>query len=229
MDSHPSFLRLVKCKKCNKDIITQSCSPSRWVCKDCKSKRIKEYNRKYCQNNKEYKHKQYKKYIFKNGPKLKEYNKSYSKQYYNKNKKKILINCKLYRLRNRDRIVQYHAHCRRTDPIYKIQRACRRRLNGIIKAIKFNKTINTLNLVGCSWGQLKNHLESQFQSGMNWDNYGTHGWHIDHIIPCASFDLTKVEEQQKCFHYTNLQPLWAVDNLKKGYSDIFCRKFTKIV
>jgi hypothetical protein len=59
------------------------------------------------------------------------------------------------------------------------------------------------------------HLESHFTEGMNWDNYGVYGWHMDHIIPCAAFDLTKPEDQSKCFHYTNLQPLWAKDNLSK--------------
>ena len=71
-------------------------------------------------------------------------------------------------------------------------------------------------LVGCSMDQLKEHLERQFTEGMTWDNYGFYGWHIDHIIPCVSFDLTDIEQQKKCFHYTNLQPLWAKDNLSKG-------------
>ena len=71
-----------------------------------------------------------------------------------------------------------------------------------------------MKLCGCSLEKLKQHLESQFTEGMTWDNKGD--WHVDHIKPCASFDLTNPEEQKKCFHYTNLQPLWALDNMKKG-------------
>ena len=79
-----------------------------------------------------------------------------------------------------------------------------------------SKSAATLELLGCSVEELKKHLENQFIKGMTWNNYGLHGWHIDHIKPCASFDLTKEEEQRKCFHYTNLQPLWAKDNLSKS-------------
>ena len=70
--------------------------------------------------------------------------------------------------------------------------------------------------------KLKRHLESRFEPGMTWDNYGnpngdhTDCWHIDHIIPCAAFDLTDPIEQKQCMHYSNLQPLWAKDNLMKG-------------
>ncbi len=86
-------------------------------------------------------------------------------------------------------------------------------------ALHGNYTRGTvMKLVGCSLQHLKDYLESQFTEGMTWDNYGLVGWHMDHIIPCASFDLTNEEEQRKCFHYTNLQPLWAKDNLRKGSS-----------
>jgi hypothetical protein len=64
--------------------------------------------------------------------------------------------------------------------------------------------------------QLKQYIETLFKPGMTWGNHGNFGWHLDHIIPCSSFDLTDVEQQKKCFHYTNLQPLWAKDNIKKG-------------
>ena len=51
---------------------------------------------------------------------------------------------------------------------------------------------------------------------MTWKNYGRNGWHIDHILPCSSFDLTDPEQRRKCFHYTNLQPLWEIDNIRKS-------------
>ena len=58
------------------------------------------------------------------------------------------------------------------------------------------------------------HIQNKFTEGMLWDNYGL--WHIDHIRPCSKFDLSKPKEQRKCFHYSNLQPLWAIDNIRKG-------------
>jgi hypothetical protein len=78
-----------------------------------------------------------------------------------------------------------------------------------------SKSKHTMELLGCSIEEFKIYLEKQFTKGMNWGNYGKKGWHIDHILPCASFDLTDPEQQKKCFHYTNLQPLWAEDNYKK--------------
>lgn len=71
-----------------------------------------------------------------------------------------------------------------------------------------------MEYVGCSPAFLREHLENLFTDGMTWENQGE--WHIDHIRPCASFDLTTEEERHKCFHYTNLQPLWAADNISKG-------------
>jgi hypothetical protein len=84
-------------------------------------------------------------------------------------------------------------------------------------ALKNNsKSLHTMELIGCSIKELKEHLEKQFKPGMTWNNHGLYCWHIDHIIPCCNFDLTKIEEQKKCFHYTNLQPLWAKENLTKN-------------
>ena len=69
-------------------------------------------------------------------------------------------------------------------------------------------------MVGCSPQSLREHIESKFAGGMSWDNYGVNGWHLDHIIPLAS--AKNKEEIIKLNHYTNLQPLWAIENLKKG-------------
>ena len=100
------------------------------------------------------------------------------------------------------------------DVVFKIRTNLARRINhSVKKGFKSNKT---LELLGCSPEDLKKHLEVQFTEGMTWDNYGIRGWHIDHIVPCASFNLSNPEEQKKCFHYTNLQPLWWYDNLSKS-------------
>lgn len=103
---------------------------------------------------------------------------------------------------------------RKSDPIFRMVESLRLRVRLAIKG--FSKAATTMKLVGCSPGALRAHLESKFRPGMNWENYGLRGWHIDHIRPCASFDMSDPEQQRQCFHYLNLQPLWAVENLKKG-------------
>lgn len=98
------------------------------------------------------------------------------------------------------------------DPYFRLVHNLRGRmnhaLNGNIKVAK------SLELLGCTGEELAKHLQSQFQGGMTLDNHGK--WHIDHIKPCSAFDLSDPEQQKQCFHYTNLQPLWAEDNLRKG-------------
>lgn len=74
-----------------------------------------------------------------------------------------------------------------------------------------NRIIKT---IGCTPYFLKQYIESKFSKGMKWTN--RHRWHIDHIIPISSFDLSLTEEQEKCFHYTNMQPLWSTDNILKS-------------
>ena len=103
---------------------------------------------------------------------------------------------------------------RMLEPQYRIAKCLRNRFNMFIK--KNFKKSSALVLLGCSLEELQKYLEQQFTEGMSWDNQGIRGWHIDHIIPCSSFDLTDIEQQKKCFHYTNLQPLWWYDNLSKS-------------
>jgi hypothetical protein len=102
----------------------------------------------------------------------------------------------------------------KADPALKIVKYTRSRTLLALKG-GFYKSNRTLKLLGCSPKFLKEYLESKFTRGMNWSNHGRFGWHIDHIKPCASFDLSKPAEQAKCFHYSNLQPLWWQDNLQK--------------
>ena len=74
--------------------------------------------------------------------------------------------------------------------------------------------MSTMFLIGCEIDYLMYHIQCQFTKGMSWDNYGF--WHIDHKLPCVKFDLSKPIEQRKCFNFKNLQPLWAIDNIKKS-------------
>ena len=96
---------------------------------------------------------------------------------------------------------------------YRLSSCLRNRVYQAIRAHQAAKWRNTKELIGCDIDTFMVHLEAQFKPGMSFDNYGK--WHIDHIIPCATFDLTKPTEQRKCFHYTNLQPLWAEDHIAK--------------
>jgi hypothetical protein len=98
----------------------------------------------------------------------------------------------------------------KTDLKYRIRLLTSSIILRAVKRQRTGKSKSTEKLVGCSFKQLLHHLETQFKDGMSWNNMGK--WEIDHIIPCASFDLTKKEEQEKCFHWTNLQPLWAKEN-----------------
>lgn len=101
------------------------------------------------------------------------------------------------------------------DPIFRLLKNMRRRLGHAVKAAGAKKSCGTMELCGCDGKFLAKHLECLFQPGMTWENYGK--WHVDHIRPCSAFDLSIPEQQKECFHYTNLQPLWASDNLKKSH------------
>jgi len=102
------------------------------------------------------------------------------------------------------------------DVEFQLMTLLRGRFKKVIRGER--STDNCRQLVGCSIDELRQHLERQFQPGMTWENRGLYGWHIDHIRPCSSFDLSDPEQRAACFHYTNLQPLWAAENLAKSDS-----------
>ena len=118
---------------------------------------------------------------------------------------------------NRERVVKgktERARIRyRQDPVYRLVRNLRRRVGLALTSQATTKDETTLKLAGCTVAHLVNHLESQFKDGQSWANYGE--WHVDHIRPCASFDLSDPAQRKECFHWSNLQPLWGAENLAK--------------
>ena len=103
-----------------------------------------------------------------------------------------------------------------TDTDFRLRLALRNSLRVRLRRAGTVKSAKTMQLIGCTVPELKTYLANLFQPGMSWENWGVKGWHIDHIRPCASFDLTDPEQQLECFHFSNLQPLWAEDNLRKA-------------
>lgn len=112
----------------------------------------------------------------------------------------------------KDKVNAYLQNKRKNDINFKLRENLRTRLYLSIK--KEWKSGSAIKDLGCSIDNLKRYLESKFIEGMSWENYGE--WHIDHIKPLSSFDLTKRDEFAVACHYTNLQPLWAKDNIRKG-------------
>lgn len=103
------------------------------------------------------------------------------------------------------------------NPQVKLRSLFRSRIRTCLTKTSTPRCARSVELLGCSVDEARQHIETKFQAGMAWTNHGT-AWHVDHIRPCASFDLTDPVQQRACFHYTNLQPLWAIDNLIKGAS-----------
>jgi Uri superfamily endonuclease len=184
-------------------------------CKSCKNKyfeknenKIKQYLKVWRKNNKD------------NSKKYREKNPDYVKNYYKKNKNKMIISVKKHYDKNKESILkkvrvrskEYIKNRLKEDSLFHMCYLVRNRVRNFLKSKKINKKNKTFDIVGCSPDFLKTHLENQFVNGMSWENKNK--WHIDHIIPLSS---AKTEEEiYKLCHYTNLQPLWAEDNLKKS-------------
>jgi len=115
-----------------------------------------------------------------------------------------------------DKFKQYGVNRRKEDVNYKLACFLRSRIGGGLKSQSAKKLFQTDELLGCSYDFLRRWLESQFTEGMLWNNWNYWGWHIDHIKPLASFDLKDPVQQKEASHYTNLQPLWAKENMSKG-------------
>ncbi len=205
-------------KVCNKCLIEKEdvdFQKGRSKCKMC----AKEYDRLRYLKNIEIYHKRSKERYIKNP--------EYQKEWVNNNRDKANAISKKWRDNNREKQVQsvlksrsknisryneYMVNRRNNDPIFKLTFNVRKRLNKFLKVSNITKKNKTFELVGITPIELKEYLEKLFSVGMDWNNYGK--WHIDHIIPLSS---AKTEEEiYKLCHYTNLQPLWEKDNLRKG-------------
>lgn len=99
---------------------------------------------------------------------------------------------------------------------YRLKNIIGNRVRRAVRRLKAGKSASTMTLMGCTLPFFKKYLESLFKEGMTWDNYCYEVWHIDHVRPCASFDLTDPAQQRECFHYSNLQPMWGPANISKG-------------
>jgi hypothetical protein len=165
-------------------------------------KERREYRRAYYLSHKEHELKRQKEYRRENADKIKAHNKSPARKqcqrkYQHKYQK------------------HYIKRRRQTDVNFYLKDRLRSRLYYALK--RNQKTGSAVKDLGCTIPELKKHMESKFQPGMTWDNRGKE-WHIDHIIPLATFNLQDRRQFLVACHYTNLQPLWARDNMVKGMS-----------
>ena len=124
----------------------------------------------------------------------------------------ISVKKRAYKRAHRAEINAHKRHRRQTDVLFRLACNLRKRLSNALQGR--TKSAPTLALLGCSVDECRAHLERQFVDGMSWANRTA--WHVDHIRPVASYDLSDPGQQRACFHYSNLQPLWARDNLVKG-------------
>lgn len=153
------------------------------------------YNKKWHRENRSY---------------MREYERKYRK--INRNRINALYRTEKYKIKARKRQSDRY----RNDPQFRLRCRLRRRIRSAVGDQKTKKIDSTISLIGCSLDYLKTYLINKFTKDMTWELFMEGKVHIDHIRPCVSFDLTNPTEQRKCFHYTNLQPLWPEDNSRKG-------------
>jgi len=205
------------CKICGKKFIPNS-NYQKCCDEECKKQNKKQNIRKWSQVNKGYRRNYMNRWY--QIPKNREKKLIVVKKYRDNNPEKVKKNKAKWKKNNLEKVNankrKYYRKSFNNNKSFKMIQVLRSRLYNAIKSQSTEKSTHALDLIGCSINYLKQYLEGQFTTKMNWDNHGQFGWHIDHRIPCAKFDLTRIEEQKECFHYTNLQPLWWTENLSKG-------------
>jgi len=159
--------------------------------------------------------------------------KEHRRAYYEKTKSRVRAQSKAWLENNFERYTVWLAEYRKrpeviarnrakfherkkNNPSFALALTLRCRIRRAIKEQSGVKAKKSLDLLGCSIEHARKHIEAQFEPGMSWENFGRNGWHLDHVLPCSSFDLRNPKHQQRCFHYSNLRPVWERDNLQKG-------------
>jgi hypothetical protein len=171
-----------------------------------------EYNKKYVELNAERIREQRKQYRLRNA----ELRKQAMKEWYNKNTEYAKAAAKVYREENRERLTvaakTYRKERRVADPVYDLTIRIRTLINVKLRSKGYTKRSRACEILGCSYEDFVRHIESQFVDGMSWQNRDQ--WHIDHKVPIAS--AVTEDDVIRLNHFTNLRPMWALDNLKKG-------------
>jgi hypothetical protein len=209
--------------KTSKDGYSAKCS----ICykqyyQETREKRL-EVGKIYDQNNKKRKSEYIKKFYKENKEyfqKWNEENKEKQREYFRKRLKNNPDYYKEYAIKNKDKIREYDNQRRKNNIQVRLAKNLRSTLHRLVVKTKKNKSNSALKLLGCTLDYFRQHLEQQFLPEMNWENYGII-WEIDHIKPCFTFDLSKKEEQEQCFHYSNMRPLFKTTAIAEsfGYKD----------
>ncbi len=143
--------------------------------------------------------------------------------YYYANRDRVLKRTRLYALKNKDKVRECQRRCaanrRAKSTSKRIEYNLRSRVRSAVHLQGTKKCDKTTSMLGCAIRDFKIYIESLWQTGMSWTNYGKGNdkWNLDHIIPCALFDLSRPEHQKRCFHFSNYQPLWETENREKGH------------
>lgn len=183
---------MINCKICAK--LIEVLKKNTKFCAECKHEKQKAVCRDYKARNREH---------------ISKYNKSYKSEH----KADISDYNFSYNLENRAAINAYRYNREQTDPIFKMRVNASVRISSALKERKAD--YRTMELLGCSLEHFEEWLQFQFTGNLTLENYGSY-WHMDHVIPCAKFDLSLDEEIKKCFHWSNVQPLEAKRNVSKG-------------
>lgn len=200
-----------KNRKCNLTSQCKTClSKNQKIYRETHFEEIKKRKKLYYDANSEYL-KQKRKDWYKNNI---DYARNQKREYIKNHRDILLEKAKEYSKNNRAKINARIRKTRKENLLFRLKENVRRRVNQYISKNGYNKTSKIFDIIGCSPEKLKAYIEKQFTIDMSWENYGLKGWHIDHIIPLDSAK-TENELYQLC-HYTNLQPLWGGDNIRKG-------------